>query len=196
MDNNEQQWWISTNPYLTVLLHAHRGREGGGTSPPSSLWEYCGQTSLRSSDGPPSRAPLMSLLESVLVSDSEESTGGLYALILLSVLPLSYWLFHRKGEWQELSLQTLQTLQTLQLLTEMDSRQFAQFYSDSCWIVMRICEFSEKAFYHFYYLCFPATFFQGMVRINFTFFLDESITVTSTLYWKIDATVVISKSLW
>lgn len=42
----------------------------------------------------------MSLFDFALVSGSEESTGGLYALILLSVLPLSYWLFHRKGEWQ------------------------------------------------------------------------------------------------
>lgn len=53
----------------------------------------------------------MSPLESVVVSGSEETTGGLYALILLSLLPLSYWLFHRKGEWQELPLHTLQ-LQT------------------------------------------------------------------------------------
>lgn len=93
---------------------------------PSSLWEYCGQTSLRSSDGPPSPAPLMSLFEAVLVNGYEESTGGLYALILLSVLPLSYWLFHRKGEWQELCLQTLQ------LLIEIDTRQFARLNSDFC----------------------------------------------------------------
>lgn len=34
----------------------------------------------------------------VIMSNSEESIGGFYAFILISIFPLSYWLFMKKGE--------------------------------------------------------------------------------------------------
>lgn len=38
----------------------------------------------------------------VILSSSKEGIGGFYALILMSIFPLSYWLFMRKGEWHYL----------------------------------------------------------------------------------------------
>ena len=35
----------------------------------------------------------------VIISGPEEGMGGFYALIIMSVFPLTYWMFRKKGEW-------------------------------------------------------------------------------------------------